>query len=96
MDCRQHYCVYDTDGLHTFYDTSYPDPMVWSHLGFVRNLTCDSLESKSDDSNRLQLIAEYVRGDTTIRFLFNKFDIHMVPVANPDGYIHSRMNVSPQ
>ncbi len=95
MDSHQHHRVYDTDGLHAFYDSEYSDPIGGASLASLRIQLVTVQSRKVAIVTRLQLIADYVRGDETIRFLFNKFDIHMVPVANPDGYIYSRIDVSP-
>ena len=41
-----------------------------------------------------QLIEGYKRGDPTTKAIVNKFDWHMLPMANPDGYNYSKTKVS--
>lgn len=38
----------------------------------------------------LKLIAEYKRGDPFTTRILSKYEIHILPISNPDGYVHSQ------
>ena len=38
----------------------------------------------------VKLIAEYKRGDPFTTRILSKYEIHILPIANPDGYVHSQ------